>query len=182
MKHNVLFLALGFLLLSCNGSLNDHSKSSLNTNKIDPALHDSLKNVILDLSRVGDEIPGDYLTHFGFRDWYRWPLVFPYSLNSIDSQDDGFICDERLAENISGSQKGIDQIYLGDIKKFTFNAEVLIAETGDKGSKKYKMLRFSDKKITNYASSFELFEASDEYDDMIMDSLITLREYSLLFR
>ena len=42
--------------------------------------------------------------------------------------------------------------------------------------------KLSDKKITNYTSSKELFEASVKYGDMIIDSLITMEEYSLLFR
>lgn len=108
-------------------------------------------------------------------------MVYPYSLNSIDIRDDGFICDERNAEDITGSQKGIDQIYLGDIKKFTFNGEVLIAETGDVPSEKYKLFRFSDEEITSYGSLSELMTVSSNYGEMVIDSLVTLETYSLFF-
>jgi hypothetical protein len=36
----------------------------------------------------------DYFTYFGFRDWWRWPLVYPYSIHAIDTVDHGRLLDE----------------------------------------------------------------------------------------
>ncbi|XOV68715.1 MAG: hypothetical protein ACFHU9_05950 [Fluviicola sp.] len=173
-------IIVGGALMACNFSI--ESKSQVNSSvQWSTAERDSLKTAILDLSENQEEVPGDYLTYFGFRDWYRWPLIYPFSLNSIDERDNGFLCNERSAVDISGSQKGIDQIYLGAIKKFTFNSQVLIAETGESGKKKYKMFRFEDREITSYGTSKELREAAAKYGEMIIDSMVTLEEYGLIF-
>jgi hypothetical protein len=181
MKNLFMYILLLFASSSCGFELNTREKSGAHsTTPIPSETLDSLKMIITNLSNH-DTIPSDYLSYFGFRDWYRWPLVFPYSLNSIDSRDNGFLCYEKEAKSISGSNDGIEQIYLGDIKRFTFNEQLLICETGDKGSKRYKSFRFSDQTIRKYADLDSLYAESQDYGTMIMDSLITLKQYSLIF-
>lgn len=178
--NNILFLALCLNLTACNDLLKDLSEEPTEQ-AIDPKTCDSIQQVIKGFSVKERDTTDNYFTYFGFRDWYRWPLVYPYSLNSVDIRDDGFICDESKAKDITSAQDGIDQISLGDIKRFNFNKEILIAETGDEHPNTFKLFHFKTKKISSFKTLEDLQIASRQHGILISDSLLTLEDYSLIF-
>lgn len=178
-KSKLIFI-LSLSLFSCN-NLFDDLEESTTEQAIDQKTCDSIQLVIKGFSPLKVDSTSNYFTYFGFRDWYRWPLVYPYSLNSVDIRDNGFICDESMAKDITSSQDGIDQISLGDIKRFSFNSLILIAETGDELPNKYKLFNFKTKKISSFKSQEDLQKESEKYGKLISDTLINLEDYSLIF-
>ena len=176
----ILLLALCLSLNACNGLFKD-LKEEQTEQAIDPKTCDSIQHVIKEFSFPEKDSTANYFYYFGFRDWYRWPLVYPYSLNSVDIKDNGFICDESKAKDITSSQDGIDQISLGDIKRFSFNKEILIAETGDEHPNTYKLFNFKNKKISSFNSLKDLQNESLKYGQLISDTLVTLEDYGLFF-
>ena len=134
-----------------------------------------------DLNR---NIPPSFYTYLGFRDWYRFPLVYPYSLNCIDSPDYGYISDERNAIDITYSTEGAEQLEVSGITRFTFDKKLLLAELSspsDDSEKTYVLFRFSNHTTERFDSLDALMQKADEHGYTGSDTLITIREYNSQF-
>lgn len=94
--------------------------------------------------------PTDFKTYRGFRDYWRTPLVYPYSLCSIDSPSSAMICDERKVKKVeSNGQK--EQFYHG-FTHFCFNQKCLAGLSDNiKGEFDFFVFHFG----TNESESFE---------------------------
>ena len=72
-------------------------------------------------------IDEDFFTYPGFRDWWRFPLVYPYSIYCIDTFDDGTLsrCDgeAKIAD-------GAGQAVLDGITHLNFDGAFLLARRG----------------------------------------------------
>ncbi|MFT5859678.1 MAG: hypothetical protein ACI865_001782 [Flavobacteriaceae bacterium] len=136
---------------------------------------------IYNYSEQKDSLPNSYFTYFGFRDSYRWPLVYPYSINSADSRDDGYIADERDAKDIRYSSDGIEQLCLWNINRFTFNGEVLVLIHDEGNNPTFNLLIFDTQEIIEFKSYDELMLKASEFGILSTNSLISLEQYSLYF-
>ncbi len=65
-----------------------------------------------------DQIDESYFTGEGFRDWFRFPLVYPYEMEMIDGLDDGSIA-------------GGDAARITGITHCAFDARVLVGKSED---------------------------------------------------
>lgn len=79
---------------------------------------DTLKS----MQPVNIQIPNEYFTYAGFRDSYRMPFIYPYSINAIDILDNGFICDE------SDKEVNRNEQILHNITNFTFDKNIFVSE------------------------------------------------------
>lgn len=80
-----------------------------------------------------DQVPADFYTYPGFRDWWRFPLVYPYSIHSIDSLEDGNLCRHNGTSRIAD---GGESSVMEDITHLSFDADLLLVRravtvTGD---------------------------------------------------
>lgn len=167
-------------MISCNSSSDASNDQQQTGVQFDAATRDSLKTVILEWSD-DDEVSGDYFTYFGFRDWYRWPLVYPYSLNAVDAREDGFLCDESNAKDVTTTNKGVKQLDLHSIQRFSFNKDIFVAETFANGKKRYRLFQFSDQQIVGFPSKDALMTEASKHGKLIFEEMITLEEYSEIF-
>lgn len=135
---------------------------------------DSLKN----------KVPSTFYTHFGFRDSYRFPLVYPYSIHCVDIVDYGQINDERDAVDITWSDDGVKQLQVYGITDFTFDQNLLLAkissqsENTDKG---YIILHFMTQETEQFDEEQELMRRAKELGFFGQDTLMTIKEYNRLF-
>lgn len=129
-------------------------------------------------------IPESFYTHFGFRDWYRYPLVYPYSLNCVDIREYGVIHNESNVKDIENNPNTARSTDVRGIIKFDFDDRYLVAQCLD---------QFSDSKDTSYVvfefetENSSTYNSLDEFEQAVYqvgfssDSLHTISEYEGLF-
>ncbi|TAJ12391.1 hypothetical protein DMA11_13110 [Marinilabiliaceae bacterium JC017] len=126
--------------------------------------------------------PKSFYTYFGFRDWYRFPLVYPYSLNCIDEINKGYLCDEREVTNLQTDGKKTNQLNIGDISEIAFDKNMLLAKRGfENQPKSYLIFFFDNQRIENFKTMQEVMNRAHELDYSGPEQFITLKEYALLF-
>jgi len=132
---------------------------------------------------LSNKIPTSFYSYFGFRDWYRYPLIYPYSINCIDVADFGQIYDERNAVDITYDDKGVNQLQVYGITKFAFDKNYLIAKLSsqfDTEERGYVIFKFSSQEYEQFNNYSELMKKANEYGYEGSD-LITIKEYDKLF-
>ena len=131
-----------------------------------------------------DKVPTSFFTYFGFRDWYRLPIVYPYSINCADIIEYGQINDELNAVDIT-SFHGVDQLQVCGITNFTFDKNLLLAEQSDKfepsKERGYVIFHFDTQKIEKFSSKIELMKRARQLGFTGQYNMMTLKEYSQLF-
>ena len=122
-------------------------------------------------------IPKEYFTYAGFRDYYRMPLIYPYSMNAIDLPDYGFICNEEeikyIAKDVNKSKQVIHSIF-----SFSFNKDVLIAQTETSTYNfKYQLLHFKTGEIEEFENDSIMKIKAYQYGIDTIKPMITVNEY-----
>lgn len=129
----------------------------------------------------------DYFTYFGFRDWWRWPLVYPYSLHAVDTLDSGALMDERAVTDYDDiNNQDLGSLNLYGITHLIFDRRTLLLrreweDTTDVIHVEYILFDFSTAEETVFDSEAALFEAAKAANfegDLVW---MTLREYDALF-
>lgn len=118
---------------------------------------DSIKSI----QPENKNIPAPYFYCAGFRDYYRTPLIYPYSLIAIDDQTSGTIEDESKVDNVFVSNEGSKQL-MHRITNFWFDRNILVAKatvSWDQDSIHYITLQFTTKELKTFATK----EEADNY-------------------
>ena len=68
-----------------------------------------------------NSINPDFYTYFGYRDWWRAPLVHPYSIHAIDGLDNGFLVDESATTDYETDSVNDAVDLISGIQNFTFS-------------------------------------------------------------
>ena len=68
-------------------------------------------------------VPADFYTYPGFRDWWRFPLVYPYSIHCIDTLEEGSLCRHDGTSRIADGGEGR---VMDDITHLSFDADLLL--------------------------------------------------------
>lgn len=130
-------------------------------------------------------VPETFYTYFGFRDWYRYPLVYPYSLNCIDEKNYGTIVSESGVADIEYDGNGSRNTAVQGIVQFGFNQDYLVAKCVDHLSTKkdtsYVVFEFKNENSAFYNNTDEFEQALYEINFTGGDSLISVPEYEELF-
>ncbi|MDB5282020.1 MAG: hypothetical protein JWO06_1095 [Bacteroidota bacterium] len=108
------------------------------------------------------KVPDDFYTYYGFRDWWRFPLVYPYTITCIDVLDYGTIVSDKDKTDITaggGSQSlstYFDEfifdknVFVGAKSKSPFDADTV------NYTEQYFIFKFADGKSTDIAGSNNL--------------------------
>lgn len=86
-------------------------------------------------------IPDTYFTYAGFRDSYRIPLIYPYSINAIDDMEYGSLDDESGIINIVKETNKAKNV-LSNITFFAFDKNMLLAKTVSYSNSEIKYIIF----------------------------------------
>jgi hypothetical protein len=109
-----------------------------------------------------------FYTESGFRDWWRIPLVYPYSIHCIDSLDSGRLCiDDRKAEF-----PACENIVQGlrTLIRFNFDGRYLVGYTADEGQQpaagevipRWALIDFTTGAIDSFGAKDELTAAAQK--------------------
>ncbi|MBN2002221.1 MAG: hypothetical protein JXA21_02590 [Anaerolineae bacterium] len=127
-----------------------------------------------------------YYTYFGFRDWWRFPLVYPYSIHSIDVVDYGRLYDESKVIDYSDiNHQELTAVGVNDITHLALDRRYLLVRTETEVQEtldvKYVLFEFSTAQKTVFDSEEALFEAARALNFEGELKLITLNDYNVLF-
>jgi hypothetical protein len=124
-----------------------------------------------------ESIDPEFYTYFGFRDWWRFPLVYPYSIHAVDSLDDGYLVDERPVTDYESDSTN-DAVDLFDgIQTFTFDKNYLLADR----EKDFILFEFKTGKQSSFKTKQELINEAKRLQYAGDFKFMTLQEYDALF-
>lgn len=144
-----------------------------------------LKN--LESDSIRDKVPSKFYSNGGFRDWYRYPLVYPYSINWADSPySGGIVMDERNVKDINWSSEGSKQVLNRGIHFLSFDQNYLFAgyfeNEYNRDTLHYYILHFGNNKVEELKSELELRKRAKELNFEKVDSMISIDDYQNFFR
>ena len=127
------------------------------------------------------QVPGDFYSEFGFRDFYRFPLVYPYAIHCIDLPEAGEVINEREVKH--ASDWGGHSVNLPEIKGLRLDPTFLLGEVAEPShpSKAYFIFHWGSQEVTYVADPTTLWSVADSLGYTGPDQLYTLREYWELF-
>ena len=118
----------------------------------------------------------DFYTYFGFRDWWRFPLVYPYGIHAVETLDEGILKDERLVVDFEEAWQESDSI-LGNIQSFTFDRKYFLAVTDEN----FVLFNFDTQEVNSFSTIQELIDEAESLNFDGNMKFLTLREYDDLF-
>lgn len=173
---------------SYSGSMaGDLESTSVNTHEINPTSPQiKILKSYLPANILNNE-PEAFYTYSGFKDYYRFPLRYPFSIHSMYSKTNGELYNEvnviRFDENDNG------EIFFGinNINKIAFDKNYLLIEQEvtstrtDKVILHYQLFNFETEKKEEFPNFQKLLQAAKEKGYNGPDSLMTLVQYHQLF-
>jgi len=137
--------------------------------------------------QVSGSEPEQFYTYLGFRDYYRYPLRYPYSIHCIDLQENGELYNEANVSRFDENDNG--EVYAGisNINKIAFDKTYLLLEQSitstrtDKIINRYVLYNLDTEKKEETTSLTKLLQLAKEKGYKGSDTLMTLREYGRLF-
>lgn len=131
--------------------------------------------------------PEQFYTYLGFKDYYRYPLVYPFSIHSNYQPDRGELYNElnvtRFDENDNGEMYlGIDQIHkIAFDKNYLLIEQELNSTRTDKLIYHYMLYDFSINKKEEFSTKFKMLDFAKQKGYTGPDTLMTLKQYNNLF-
>ncbi len=93
-----------------------------------PTTSNSLLDSLRNFSDLDSEIPDGFFNYFGFRDYYRLPLTYPFSIHCIDELDNGQLYNEKFVTEFDRNDNGETALNLTEIHAFLLDKNYLVAE------------------------------------------------------
>lgn len=141
----------------------------------------------LESDSISGKVPPKFYSNRGFRDWYRYPLIYPYSINWADSPySGGIVMDERNVKDINWSSEGSKQVLNRGIHFLSFDQNYLFAgyfeNEYNRDTLHYYILHFGNNKVEELKSERELRKRAKELNFEKVDSMISIDDYQKIFR
>jgi hypothetical protein len=154
----------------------------------DPRNYSSEPNPQVELlkSYVSEEVLSKanptYYTYFGFRDWWRFPLVYPYSIHTIDEVDHGCLYDESKVKNYEDiNHQELVDMDICEITHLTLDKNYLLLQVEKEDGLKFIMFNFSTAEKAVFNAKDEMLAKAKELGFAGKPELMTLRAYDDLF-
>lgn len=161
----------------------EHSADSLQYHKaIGPQVQ-----LLKSYSDSASHIPEQFYTYFGFKDYYRFPLTYPYSIHCNYYKGNGELYNEANVVHFDENDNGETYIGPDNITRLTFDKNWLLIEQTktstrtDKLITHYFLFDFVTEKQTEVHTEKDLFKLAKEKGYTGSDSLMTIEAYDRLF-
>lgn len=148
--------------------------------------HITLLKSYLSDNVVGNE-PEQFYTYLGFKDYYRYPLRYPYSIHSMYTKDNGELYNEINVTRFDENDNGEIYASITQINKIAFDKNFLLIEqavTSTRTNKiihHYLLYHFNSDKKEEAPSLSKLLLMAKQKGYQGPDTLITLEQYGNLF-
>jgi len=131
------------------------------------------------------KVPTEFYSYLGFRDYYRLPLKYPFSLHCIDSLGLCELYNETNVIRFDVNDNGEEYTGLNGIAEFIFDNNYLIGTKmnfeNNTYSKHYFVFDFSENKIKDFKSKKELLLFAKENNFSENFEFYTSKSYSQNF-
>jgi hypothetical protein len=135
---------------------------------------------------LGNE-PEQFYTYLGFKDYFRYPLRYPYSIHCMYTKDNGELYNESNVGRFDENDNG--EIYSGisNIHKIAFDKSFLLIEQAvtstrtDKIIYHYILYSLDTEKKEETTSLTKLLQLAKEKGYNGPDTLISMEQYGNLF-
>ncbi|MCW3077916.1 MAG: hypothetical protein JWO32_2525 [Bacteroidetes bacterium] len=102
-------------------------------------------------------VPPQFYNYLGFRDYYRMPLRYPYSLHCESILANGVLYNEKDVEQFNVNDNGEKECTLKNVAEFTFDKNLFIAKTISKNKDtSFVIFNFSDGASEEFKNQDEL--------------------------
>ncbi len=131
--------------------------------------------------------PEQFYTYLGFKDYFRYPLRYPYSIHCMDSKDNGELYNELNVSRFDENDNGEMYAGLSNINKIAFDKTYLLVEQAvtstrtDKIINHYILYNLDTEKKEDVSSFTKLLQLAKEKGYTGPDTLMTLEQYHSLF-
>lgn len=117
-------------------------------------------------------VPDEFYSHPGFRDWYRFPLVYPYSVHTIDDLQRGYVCRHSTGQRIDDGEE--EQLQIEDLTHLAFDGRLVVARVDPNPSPPFRdagdtlqpvcwiVLKFETGAIEKFASEADAVTSAKE--------------------
>lgn len=120
-------------------------------------------------------IPDTYFTYPGLRDYFRMPLIYPYSIRAIDDLAYGYLHDESGIKYIAKDANKSKQV-ISNITEFSFDKNTMTGKTeGD--SLPYFVFHFKNGKTERFRHENEINIHISQLGLDTTKPMITIGEY-----
>jgi hypothetical protein len=124
-----------------------------------------------------EKLNPEFYTYFGFRDWWRAPLVYPYSIHAIDGLEEGFLVDETGITNyITDPINDAENVFYG-IQEFTFDEKYFLANRGND----FVLFEFGTDTFLTFETEKALIDEAQKIGFEGEFNFMSLQEYNALF-
>ena len=174
------------------GQFENYSDSLSNYESIDKhqantsSLQITLLKSYLSENVTGNE-PEEFYTYLGFKDYYRYPLRYPYSIHCMDSKDNGELFNEANVTRFDENDNGELFAGLSNINKIAFDKSYLLVEQAivstrtDKIINHYVLFNLDTEKKEETPTLSKLLQLAKEKGYSGPDTLMTIEHYHSLF-
>jgi hypothetical protein len=83
---------------------------------------------IYESEELKGQVPDQFYTYLGFRDYYRLPLPYPFSIHCTETPGVGDLFDERNVKKFDANDNGEKECLLKNIAEFAFDANYILAK------------------------------------------------------
>lgn len=131
-----------------------------------------------------NKIPKSFYSSLGFRDWYRIPIVYPYSFVCIDVVDHGALYNDVNSQDFSVDNHSSISTSIKEIRKFSMNKTHLMGEfesRWDSTEKGFVIFQFSNGMSQEFDSFHKFLPEANMHGFDTLQPMMTLREYWDLF-
>lgn len=130
-------------------------------------------------------VPKEFYVYYGFADYYRMPLTYPFSLHCTDVLETATLYNEEKVTEFNINDNGEVETDITGIEEFAFDNSALIAKVkagGDKGEM-FNVYSFTGFKMAAFTTAKEAFKtARKDFGYRGYDTLINVLEYNKLFK
>lgn len=130
-------------------------------------------------------VPKKFYVYYGFSDYYRMPITYPYSMHCTDVLETATLYNEENVSEFNVNDNGEVETELSNIKEFAFDNSALIAKIGASGNKQemFNVYSLTSSKMAAFTSLKEAFKtARKEFGYRGYDTLINVLDYHKLFQ
>lgn len=130
-------------------------------------------------------VPKEFYVYYGFGDYYRMPLTYPFSMHCNDVLETATLYNEENVTEFNVNDNGEVETDISGITEFAFDNSALIAKIKASGDKKemFNVYSFVGSKMAVFPTMKEAFKtARKDFGYRGYDTLINVLEYNKLFK
>ena len=126
------------------------------------------------------KIPDQFYSYLGFRDYFRMPLRYPFSIHCIDQTENGSLYNEENVERFDASDNGEKSVNIDGIIAFSFDAHILLARQlydSESKTEKYIIYFFDTGNTEEFNTSDKMNVRARELNFNGNSKLVSCKDY-----